>query len=158
MYDVLNKVFSIFLAFLALVLAPLTFSTLCSDMVTSREVLNDTSRFIDMVTDKGYVTQDDLDDFYLSINSHGGVYSAEVVHYQLIEEPMPGGTTKVLYVANSGISDLEQGLVASVTLNTKDCVKVHVQAVAYTFGERLLYTVLRIDKGSQDFYLAGTVG
>lgn len=157
MTDAINRIFSIILVFLSCVLGPYVFSTIAADNVTSREVLNETSVFIDKVTDKGTLTREDLDDFYLALNSHGGVFTATISHYQLIEEPVPGESSKLLYVANSSVEALESGMLDEVILNTKDCIQVHVTAVTHTTGDRLIYRVLGIDRGVLDFHLAGTV-
>ena len=109
MSDFINKVITIVLIFVLLVLAPLLISYMSTDMVTERLILNDVSQFIDKVTDKALITQYDLNDLYLAVNSHGGAYEVVVERYQLLEEPVPGSGTKLLYLKNDDTYDLMKG-------------------------------------------------
>jgi hypothetical protein len=61
MTDFVNKVITLVLIFVMLVLAPLLISYMSTDMITERLVLNDVSQFIDKVTDKSLVSEHDLD-------------------------------------------------------------------------------------------------
>ena len=64
MTDFINKVITIVLVFIMLILAPLLISYMSTDMVTERLVLNEVSQFIDKVTDKGLITEYDINDLY----------------------------------------------------------------------------------------------
>lgn len=136
-----------------------------TDMVTERLVLNEVSQFIDKVTDKGIITEYDINDLYLGINSHGGNYDVTIEHYQLLEEPLPDGSTKLLYVKQDDVEAIVDGRYnrpetdedTSVSLNVKDVVKVHVESVSMSPGRRLFWSVLRVDRGNFEFSLAGTV-
>ena len=157
MSDFINKVITIVLIFVLLVLAPLLISYMSTDMVTERLILNDVSQFIDKVTDKALITQYDLNDLYLAVNSHGGAYEVVVERYQLLEEPVPGSGTKLLYLKHDDTYDLMTGKEDEIELNIKDVVKVHVEEVSMSAGKRLFWTILRVDKGKFEFSLAGTV-
>lgn len=165
MTDFINKVITIVLIFIMLILAPLLISYMSTDMVTERLVLNEVSQFIDKVTDKGLITEYDINDLYLGVNSHGGNYDVTIEHYQLLEEPLPDGSTKLLYVKQDDIEQIVEGRYnmeetdedTSVSLNVKDVVKVHVESVSMSPGRRLFWSVLRVDRGNFEFSLAGTV-
>ena len=165
MTDFINKVITIVLIFIMLILAPLLISYMSTDMVTERLVLNEVSQFIDKVTDKGIITEYDINDLYLGINSHGGNYDVTIEHYQLLEEPLPDGSTKLLYVKQDDVEAIVDGRYnrpetdedTSVSLNVKDVVKVHVESVSMSPGRRLFWSVLRVDRGNFEFSLAGTV-
>ncbi len=157
MTDFINKIITIILIFLMLVLAPLMISYLSTDMVAQRLILNDTTQFIDKVTDKGAITEYDLNDLYLAVNSHGSAYNVVIEHYILVEEPLPDGTTKLLYIKNDDIDGLIKGEKDNLSLNVKDVIKVHVEEISRSAGNRLLWSVLRVDKGKFEFSLAGTV-
>lgn len=165
MTDFINKVITIVLIFIMLILAPLLISYMSTDMVTERLVLNEVSQFIDKVTDKGLITEYDINDLYLGVNSHGGNYDVTIEHYQLLEEPLPDGSTKLLYVKQDDIEQIVDGRYnmeetdedTSVSLNVKDVVKVHVESVFMSSGRRLFWSVLRVDRGNFEFSLAGTV-
>lgn len=165
MTDFINKIITIVLIFVMLILAPLLISYMSTDMVTERLVLNEVSQFIDKVTDKGLITEYDINDLYLGVNSHGGNYDVTIEHYQLLEEPLPDGSTKLLYVKQDDIEQIVDGRYnmeetdedTSVSLNVKDVVKVHVESVSMSPGRRLFWSVLRVDRGNFEFSLAGTV-
>lgn len=163
MSDFINKVITIVLIFVMLVLAPLLISYMSTDMTAERLILNDVTQFIDKVTDKYTITDYDLNDLYLAVNSHGGAYEVIVDRYQLYEEPAPEseGGTRILYIRQDDAEQLADDLnypnVTSIDLNTKDIVKVKVKEVALSSGKRLFWSIMRVDKGKLEFSLAGTV-
>ena len=163
MSDFINKVITIVLIFVMLVLAPLLISYMSTDMTAERLILNDVTQFIDKVTDKYTITDYDLNDLYLAVNSHGGAYEVMVDRYQLYEEPAPEseGGTRILYIRQDDAEQLADDLnypnVTSIDLNTKDVVKVKVKEVALSSGKRLFWSIMRVDKGKLEFSLAGTV-
>lgn len=157
MSDFLNKVITIILIFVLLVLAPLLISYMSTDMVTERLILNEVTQFIDKTTDKATITQNDLDDLYMGVNAHGNSYNVNVYRYQLVEEALPGDETKLLYLKLDDVERLETKEIDVVELNIKDVVKVTVEEPALSPGKRLFYSVLRVDKGKFSFSLAGTV-
>ena len=165
MSDFLNKVITLILIFVMLVLAPLLLSYLSTDMSAERLVLNDVSQFIDKVTDRAAITEKDLNTLYLNVNSHGRAYEVTVKRYQVMEEPIPSGSgdeiteTNLIYISMDDIEALVNGTseTSTIELNVKDVVKVHVEEVAMSPGNRMLWTLLRVDKGRFEFSLAGTV-
>ena len=175
MSDFINKVITIVLIFVMLVLAPLLISYMSTDMTAERLILNDVTQFIDKVTDKYTITDYDLNDLYLAVNSHGGAYEVIVDRYQLYEEPAPEseGGTRILYIRQddteiladdenytsdkTDITKTYSEFADSVNLNTRDVVKVTVKEVALSSGKRLFWSIMRVDKGKLEFSLAGTV-
>ena len=164
MSDFINKVITVILIFIMLVLAPLLISYMSTDMVTERLVLNDVSQFIDKVTDKFMITKHDINDLYLAVNSHGQAYDVEIQRYQLVEESLPDGTTKLIYVNTNDLYDIMTSQkdatgnpITEVELTVKDIIKVHVKEVSLSSGKRMMWTLLRVDKGLFEFSLAGTV-
>ena len=168
MSDFINKVITIVLIFVMLVLAPLLISYMSTDMVVERLVLNDVTQFIDKVTDKAMITNKDLNTLYLDVNSHGHSYDVTVHRYQVLEEPepeIPGSSsttsTKLIYVSMDDVESLvnanNSNINESVELNVRDVIKVHVEEVSMSSGNRMFWTLLRVDKGKFEFSLAGTV-
>ena len=159
MSDFLNKVMTLVLIFIMLVIGPMLLSYSSTDMVAERLILNDVTQFIDKVTDKSIVTDYDINDLYLAVNSHGNSYNVEVARYQLLEEPLPDGSTKLVYIRHDDMEKLVDGEDPDgmVELNIKDVVKVTVTETNITPGKRLFWNILRVDKGTFNFSLAGTV-
>ena len=162
MSDFINKIITLVLIFIMLVLAPLLLSYMSTDMVTERLVLNDVTSFIDKVTDKGTITNKDLDTLYLDVNSHGQAYNVKVQRYIVVEEPVGNKmsgvkSTNLIYVNTDDLDRMQKKEIDQVNLNIRDVVKVHVEEINLSSGKRLLWTILRVDKGKTHFSMAGTV-
>lgn len=142
-----NKIFTILLVFLMLVVAPLTWQYVRSDMRAERLALNEVSQFIDRVTDKGSITQEDIDDLYLGVNATGGTYDVQVKRYIRQSIQTSTGETKTLYLSDDYKGDMNLG----------DVVKVTVEEIGISPAKRLLWSLLRVDEGQGSFTLAGSV-
>lgn len=148
MSDFLNKVVTLILIFIMLVLAPMLISYMMTDMRAQRLVLNEVSMFIDKVTDKGTITQPDLDQLYLSVNSHGKTLDVTVKRFVRVASlDQTTGQVKTLYFAADDISALNPG----------DIVQVTVREVGRSPLRSLTYSILKIDIGKFEFSLAGAV-
>jgi hypothetical protein len=145
--DFPNKVITIALVFIMLVIAPLTWSYVRGQMVAERQVLNEMSQFIDKVTAKATITPSDKDDLALGVNSTGGTYDVSVKRYIRLSTKDDLGTPRTLY-----LSDNNDG-----TMNIGDVVKVTVTEIGISPTKRLLWSLLRIDNGTGKISLAGSV-
>ena len=83
MSNYINTVISICLAFVLLVIAPLTFVTISQYDTSKRLVHNDTVTFLDTIQDKAYITGQDLSDYSLQVNSHGMNLDIQVTAFTL---------------------------------------------------------------------------
>lgn len=150
MSDFLNKIVSIVLVFMMLVLAPLLISYKTNDMLGKRLILNDVTTFIDQVKDTSSITEDDLNKLYLDCNSHG--LSVNVTVKRLIRnEITKEGVAQTTYYAVDSFEGLQ-------SINPGDVVQVHVEEIAISGARRLTYSILKIDEGPFEFSLAGAVG
>lgn len=150
MSDFLNKVVTIILIFIMLVLAPLLVSYKTNDMLGRRLILNDVTTFIDQVKDTATITEDDINKLYLDCNSHGlnvDVKIKRLIRTEITKEDVAMTT----YFAVDDFSEIS-------ALNTGDVIQVHVEEVAFSTARRLTYTLLKIDEGPFEFTLAGAVG
>lgn len=147
MLDFINKVITITLVFLLMVIAPITISYMTNDMISQREVLNEITQFIDKVTDKATITQTDLDDLYIGLNATGGTYNATVKRYIRLATQNDDGSTKVIYMADDTVD----------SLNIGDVVKVEVEEVGVSSAKRLLRMLVGVDSDAFNTSLAGTV-
>lgn len=174
MTDFINKVISIILIFIMLVLAPLLISYVSTDMVADRLILNEVTQFIDKVTDRSEITLDDLNSLFLSVNSHGGSYDVDVDVYSRVSTQNPRtlesgeevNGTKPLYIKEDCIDAMlykypetssDTSAKESVSLGQNWVVKVSVKSIGTTPSRNLLWSVLRVDKGDFNITLAGTV-
>ena len=150
MSDFLNKVVTIILIFIMLVLAPLLVSYKTNDMLGRRLILNDVTTFIEQVKDTATITEDDINKLYLDCNSHGlnvDVKIKRLIRTEITKEDVAMTT----YFAVDDFSEIS-------ALNTGDVIQVHVEEVAFSTARRLTYTLLKIDEGPFEFTLAGAVG
>lgn len=137
MNSFLTRVISLAIAFVMLVIAPLVYSYSVTEMEERRELLNETALFLDKVTDKRSITEDDLTEFYLQVSSHGMVLKPTVkrlVRTALID---PDGDVIASYIA---VDDLS-------VLNQKDVVQIELEEVTTSVYRRMMYWILRIDEG-----------
>lgn len=145
--DFPNKIFTIVLVFLMLVVAPLLWVYVRGEMVAQRLVLNEVTQFLDKVTDKGFITQEDLDDLYYAINASGGTYDVRVRRYVRMSTQDENGETRTLYLNAELNGQMNQG----------DVVKVTVEELGTSPTKRLLWSILRVDEGKTKFSLAAAV-
>jgi di/tricarboxylate transporter len=156
MTDAITKAIGILLAFVLLILAPMTIARLRDDMATRRLVLNEVTMFIDKVTDKASVTVADMDDLLIGINAHGGAFDVQVVRYVRIavRDATRGGEVRSIYYAADDVFTLTNG---EVRLNLGDAIQVRVGGITKTKGQNLLQGLLRVSEQPFSFTLAGTV-
>ena len=150
MSDFINKVITIALIFILLVMAPLLISYKTDEMIAKRQILNDVANFIDMVKDTGSLSQDNLDKLYIECNSYG--IAVDVKVKRLIRtEIAKDGESKTVYYSVDKVEELE-------SMNKGDIIKVTVEEIGISTARRLAYNILKLDEGKFEFSLAGTVG
>lgn len=153
MTDFINKVVSVILIFIMLILAPIMISYKTEEMIAKRAILNDVDTFIDKVCDAATIKSSDINELYLKCNSHGMVMDVTVerlVYAMTLDE----NTGEYIYdyvvdkSFNSGVTNL----------NPSDMIKVSVDEVVYSSTRRITYKLLGIDEGFFKFSLCGMVG
>lgn len=156
MTDFINKVVSIILIFVMLILAPLLISYKTDDMMAKREILNDVNTFIDRVTDAAIIDGDDINNLYMQCNSHGMVVDVKVERMVYAMTITTDKNNKNQYTYDY-VVDTDFGA-TTTNLNPNDMIKVTVQEKTYSSGRRLTYKLLKIDEGKFRFSLCGMVG
>ena len=150
--DIIPKIIGVILAFVLLVLAPVTITRMTDDMAAKRVILNEVNAFIDCATDKGSVTPSDIDDLYIAINSRGGAFDAQVARYVRIAVPSGMSDAESIYVATDdafGVSD--------VRLREGDIIQVRVTSVERTTAQNMLAYLFRLYERDFEVTLAGMV-
>jgi len=157
MTDFINKIVSIILIFVMLVLAPLVISYRTDDMIAKRAILNEVNTFIDRITDSGVIKASDVDELYMICNSHGLVVDVNVdrlVYALTIAPNDETGNNDYIYdyvVDKSFMS-------STVSLNPGDLIKVTVEEKTQSPGRLLVYKLLGVDEGYFKISLCGMVG
>jgi hypothetical protein len=108
------------------------------EMQGRMEILNDVTAFLDKVTDKGEITQEDMDEFMLSAESHGLVHDIDIdrlVKTVTVTDPVTEALD-VTYISADDITFLSSG----------NIVKVSVKEISTTRFKKLLNIFLRINE------------
>lgn len=152
MSDFINKVITVIMVFAMLVLAPLLISYKSDNMLARREILNDVEVFMDKVQDTSSITVDDLNNLYMTCNSHGLTVDVDVK--RLIATAVYDNDNKIAQTNYFAVDDTE----SLANINAGDIVKVTIEEVSVSSSRRATYAILGIDEGSLKFSLAGVVG
>lgn len=147
MHGFLSRVTGIILLFLMLVVAPLLNIYGTQEMENRMETLNDVSEFLDKVTDKGEITEDDLNEFYLAVESHGMTLDVRVERLVKTATLLDNGTVSTAYIVADD----------SRNLNVGDIVKVELRELSTTPYRKLLHTFLRIENRAYELDMAKMV-
>lgn len=143
----LSRVISLVLAFIMLIIAPLLYSYSISEMENRRLLLNEVNQFLDKVTDKGEITEDDLTEFYLEVSSYGMVIKPTVKRLVRTTVITPEGKAKTTYIAADDI----------YSLNQRDVVQVTLKEISASNYRRILSSFLRVNEGLYHLEMAAVV-
>ena len=152
MSDFINKIITIILVFVMLVLAPILVSYKNDDMLARREILNDVELFIDKVQDTSSITNDDLNKLYLDCNSHG--ITVDVSVKRLIATAVFDTDTNLAQTNYFAVSEES----ALQSINDGDIIQVSIKELGISPSRRARYKILGLDASGLDFTLAGVVG
>lgn len=152
MSDFINKIITVVMIFVMLVMAPLLISYKTDDMIAKREILNDVEQFIDKVQDTSAISQDDLNKLYMDCNSHGLTVDVQVkrlIATQVFDAELSIAKTNYFAVDDDeSIKNINQG----------DIIHVHIEEVTVSSSRMATYRLLGLDEGPLEFSLAGVVG
>ena len=143
----LTRIVSLLLIFLMLIIAPLIYAYSITEMEGRRLILNDVTQFLDKVTDKGTITEDDLTEFTLLINSHGIVIQPVVKRLVRASIVTPSGEIRTIHIP---VDDL-------TSLNQRDTVQVKLKEVSSSIYRRILKAILRVDESEFTLEMAAVV-
>lgn len=152
MSDFINKIITIILVFVMLVLAPILVSYKNDDMLARREILNDVELFIDKVQDTSSITNDDLNKLYLDCNSHG--ITVDVSVKRLIATAVFDTDTNLAQTNYFAVSEES----ALQSINDGDIIQVSIKELGISPSRRASYKILGLDESGLEFTLAGVVG
>lgn len=132
MGKLISRLFALVLSFFLLVAAPFSLSVLSDNIMARYAIMNDVENFLDEVADTGKIDDTMLSNFYLDVSSHGVLVDVEVQRYVRVVE---GGVSDA-----SGHNQVTTYMLTDniESFNTGDKVVVHVEAVGYTAGQRVV--------------------
>ena len=147
MHVFLSRLVGFILAFLMLIIAPLINAYGVQEMENKVELLNDVSEFLDKQTDKGGITDEDMDQFYVNVQSHGMILDVKVDRLVKTATESGDGTIHTTYIAADD----------NTILNKHDILKVKITEKSSTPYKRLLNVVLRMDDNPYKLEMAKMV-
>ena len=147
MHGFLSRIVGLILAFLMLIIAPLINAYGVQEMEDKVELLNDVSEFLDKQTDKGGITDEDMDQFYVNVQSHGMILDVKVDRLVKTATESGDGTIHTTYIAADD----------NTILNKHDILKVKITEKSSTPYKRLLNVVLRMDDNQYKLEMAKMV-
>lgn len=86
MSDFLNKVITLIIVLVMVIIGPLTFSYVSNESSAKRLIINEVEQFLDEVKDKGAVDMDNLNELYEKLNSHGMNLDVKVTKLKRVVE------------------------------------------------------------------------
>ena len=130
-----------------LIISTIINSYVVQEMENKVELLNDVSEFLDKQTDKGGITDEDMDQFYVNVQSHGMILDVKVDRLVKTATESGDGTIHTTYIAADD----------NTILNKHDILKVKITEKSSTPYKRLLNVVLRMDDNPYKLEMAKMV-
>jgi hypothetical protein len=131
----LSRMISLILVFFMLILAPLVNSYCVTEMENRRQLLNEVTSFLDVVTDKKTITNDDLNEFYMKVSSYGMVLDVQINRLVKTATLESDGKVNVTYMSADDIS----------LLNQRDVVQVKLKEKSQSAYQKILHIFLGLD-------------
>lgn len=97
MTSYLMKLIGGILAIILLTLVPLVTKVCVDEIGIVRKGWNNLENYVDIVSDKGLLTEDDYNDFVLKLNSDGIIYDVDIEISRRIALPEQAGTAEIIY-------------------------------------------------------------
>lgn len=138
MLDFTNKMISIILIIVLLIITPIFMLSINSESDVQLLVLNDMANFLDKVTDAKIVTAADISDLNLKVNSHGVAF--KVIVEQRVPFKIDRGGEIVTQFLRRNIDTTSTDKLASGTI-----IYVNVQEMGLSPSKRLARTILMIN-------------
>lgn len=147
MHGFLSKLVGLILAFFILIVGPLINAYGTQEMENRVELLNTVCEFMDKQTDKGMITKEDMNQFYIDVESHGMILDVTVDRLVKTATKLGDGTIHTTYIAADDNS----------VLNQHDILQVKLKEVSSTPYKRLLNAFLKIDDNAYELDMAKMV-
>jgi hypothetical protein len=122
--------------------------------------LNSTQAYLDIVCDKGYITEYDYNNFLRDVGATGYSYAADVELFQRrVYIPADGqpNTVEVYYVLTQRYASVEGGVHESYALEKGDLVSVKLTKIEKTKTSKGLAAVLKLYISDTPLKLEGMV-
>ena len=110
-------------------------------------IIDEMSQFIDQVVDSGTLTETQLEDLRMGVNSYGIAVDVEVYHEVKIVNPNGQGGTYTTWTMVDNLARWDQG----------DKITVHCEALGHSSYQQLLWALTHIGVSSFDKTLTASI-
>jgi hypothetical protein len=140
----LSRIIALVLVFFMLILAPLVNSYCVTEMENRRQLLNEVTSFLDVVTDKKSISHDDLNEFYMKVSSYGMVLDVQVNRLVKTATLESDGIVNITYMSADDIS----------IINQRDIIQVKLIEKSQSAYQKILNIFLGVDAENYSLTMA----
>ena len=161
MTSYLMKLIGGILAVILLAFVPLVTKVCIDEIEITRKGWNYLENYVDTVTDKGLLTEDDYEDFVRRLSANGVIYDVDIEVSRKIALPESEGTAEIIYQPvgfySSSPNESYQILIGKKALYKGDIITVTCTPVNSTTGQVMVSKFTRSTAKSETFSLSGMV-
>lgn len=157
MSNFIQSVITVILLALGLIVGPIMTYQTTQISLGQQAIVNDTNQFLNGLSDRGYVTGQELDEYYNQINSHAGIkVNADIqVSMRAPTTDAYGNATTITITKYNDfdlLDDTDKRL-----FNKGDIIEIDIQEVGLNYWGSMMYRMLRLDPGGFYYHMADTV-
>ncbi|BCJ93094.1 hypothetical protein acsn021_06630 [Anaerocolumna cellulosilytica] len=141
------RVISLVLIIIMFIICPYIYSYSMTEWESRRVLLNDVSSFLDKVTDKRSISQDDLNEFSLQVASSGKILNIKVERLVKVYTKRKDGTINITYIVADNNSEL----------NPRDIVRVSLNEITTSTYSKIMSTFLKLNEDNYSLTMSATV-
>ena len=156
MSDFISKVIDLLIAF-TIILMALAFKYTSQLMTSQRLVYNEADKFLDMVSDKGFIDSKDLDEFYLQLNSHGLLFDVDVERLVFAPTQDAHGNVVKNYTMVESSEKLGLNSDEEIDFEPNDLIRLRIKEISAPAIRRFTYTLIGMDTGGTNLVLESPV-
>lgn|GEM_PF-1949755 len=141
------RVISLILIIIMFIICPYIYSYSMTEWESRRVLLNDVTGFLDKVTDKRSISQDDLNEFSLQVASSGKILNIKVERLVKAYTKRKDGTINITYIVADDNSEL----------NPRDVVRVSLSEVTTSTYSKIMSTFLKLNEDNYSLTMSAAV-
>lgn len=156
MHNFINSVLTIILIGIAFICGPVLNYQTSQVSLARQQIVNETDTFLNGLSDKAYVTGQDLNKFYLDINKYGLKMNATIqVSLQAPSTDLEGKPISLNIVKYNDF-DLMDNTDKRI-FNKGDIIEIDLKEIGTSSWRKILYNLLRLDPGGFKYHMSDIV-
>lgn len=141
------RVISLILVIIMFIICPYIYSYSMTEWESRRILLNDVTNFLDKVTDKRSISQEDINEFSLQVASSGKILDINVERLVKVYSKRKDGTINITYIVADNNKEL----------NPRDIVRVTLNEVTTSTYSKLMSMFLKFNEDNYALTMSATV-